>query len=302
MKIGVLCFRFYDDYDSKSELALCEAGQALGHEVLPISVTDLSFSPRGEVLLSGKIFPDFDVLISQARVIDQVENRLFWIKLLEEKGFCVLNSYAALCVAKNKWKTTAVLQGAGISTVPTWVVEDEAVALKTAEEIGYPVVVKTCYGTFGLGVAKASNEKELRLVLARFWKADFIQPLLLQPFIAEAEAKDHRVFVVGDRAVASMGRTAPKGDFRVYSPEIVNEVEAVVVSKEEADLAVRAVFALGLDYAGVDVIQTKEGPAVLEVNGNPGLLRTSKITEVDIPKKIIELAVQRASVWTQSRR
>ncbi len=66
------------------------------------------------------------------------------------------------------------------------------------------------------------------------------------------------------------------------------------ISPQEKDLAIAAVAAVGLDYAGVDIIETASGPAVLEVNGNPGLMRISKVTGVDVPKAIIELAVSRS--------
>jgi ribosomal protein S6--L-glutamate ligase len=225
-------------------------------------------------------------------VIDQVENRLFVLKLLEEKGFPMVNPYGALVASKNKWFATECLRKAGVATVSTWVVEDEAMAFQTAQKMGYPVVVKMSYGTYGLGVAKAENEEELRGILGRFWKADFIQPILLQPFIAEAKGKDHRVFVVGDRVVASMERRAPAGDFRAYSPKVENALP-IEISAQEKALAIAAVAAVGLDYAGVDIIETATGPAVLEVNGNAGLMRISGVTGVDVPRALIEFAVSR---------
>ena len=292
MHIGILCFRSYDTYDFKSELRLKEAAEGQGHEATLVHVQNFTLSPEGEVLLERKEFADFDGFISRARVIDQVENRLFWIKILEEKGFRILNGYEALIQCKNKWFATERLRKAGLSTLPTWVVEDEAMACETAKKIGYPVVVKAPYGTFGLSVEKAENEMQLKEILWKFWKPDFITPLLLQPFVEEANGKDLRINVVGDRVVGAIQRTATQGDFRA-NMELGGSAEAYEPTSELAELGLQAVQALGLDYAGVDLIHTKNGACVLEVNGNPGFLRIEKITGIDVAGSIIKLAVSR---------
>ena len=291
MRIGILCFRSYDAYEFKSELRLKEAAKERGYRAELLQVQEMSFSPSGEILLQGQPLRDFDGFISRARVIDQVENRLFVLKLLESTGKTILNGYEALIRSKNKWFATETLRYAGVAVLPTWVVEDEAVALKVAEEIGYPVVVKACYGTFGLSVEKAANVDELREVLWKFWRPGFITPLLIQPYI-EVGGKDHRVFVVGDRVVTAMERQGLPGDFRAYSPK-GTEGRPIEISEVEKDLAVRAVQAFGLDYAGIDIIETPQGPAVLEVNGNAGLLRIARVTGVDVAGPIVELAVSR---------
>ncbi len=292
MRIGILCFRSYDAYDFKSELRLKEAAEEQGHEATLIQIQNFSLGPDGTLSLEGKKLEAFDGFISRARVIDQVENRLFWIKVLEEKGYKILNGYEALIHCKNKWFATERLRKAGLATLPTWVVEDETTACEMAEKIGYPVVVKAPYGTFGLSVEKAENETQLKAVLWKFWKPDLITPLLLQPLIEEAEGKDLRINVVGDQVVGAIQRTATQGDFRA-NMELGGSAEAYEPSSELAELALQAVRAFGLDYAGVDLIQTKNGPCVLEVNGNPGFLRITKITGIDVAASIIKLAVSR---------
>jgi ribosomal protein S6--L-glutamate ligase len=292
MKIGILCFRSYDGYRGASELSLKEALEEKGHEGLLLQSYDFSFGPGGELFYHGEALPLLDGLISRARVIDQVENRLFIIELIEKTGIPMINSHEALLRSKNKWKTTVALLESGLPTVPTWVGEDLNVLASMAEKVGYPVVIKSVYGTYGLGVRKAENLNELKEVLKFFWKPDCIVPLLLQPFVAEAQGQDHRLFVVGDKVVAAMERHAPAGDFRAYSPKAEDAVP-VEVSEKESRLAVEASRALGLDYAGVDIISTLKGPAILEVNGNPGLMRISAVTGVDVPAAIAQLAVER---------
>ncbi len=288
MRIGILCFRSYDSYDFKSEEFLKEAALERGHEGVLIHVPELSLTPEGDVFCSGAPLGDFDGFISRARVVDQVENRLFWVKILEDKGYKVINGYKALIQSKNKWIATDVLRKAGVPTVPTWIVEDESIAIDTAKKIAYPVVIKAPYGTFGLSVEKAENEEKLKEVLWKFWKPNFIVPLLFQPFVKEADGKDFRVNVVGTKVVGTFLQTASAGEFRanlnlggISTPyEITPELES---------LALRAVASLGLDFAGVDVIQTQNGLAVLEVNANPDFLVLKKIAL----GAIIELAVSR---------
>lgn len=292
MRIGILCFRSYDAYDFKSELRLKEAAQEQGHDVTLVQTQNFSLGPDGTLLLEGKELGAFDGFISRARVIDQVENRLFWIKVLEEKGYKILNGYEALVQCKNKWFATERLRKAGLPTLPTWVVEDEAIACRTAESIGYPVVVKAPYGTFGLSVEKAENETQLKEVLWRFWKPDFVIPLLMQAFVEEATGTDLRINVVGGQIVGAIQRTAVQGDFRA-NMELGGSATAYQPSPELAELALQAVQTFGLDFAGVDLIQTKKGPCILEVNGNPGFLRITQITGINVASSIIKLAVSR---------
>ena len=108
----------------------------------------------------------------------------------------------------------------------------------------------------------------------------------MQPFIKHAQCSDTRVFVVGDTVVAAVLRTAAAGDFRSNLSQH-GSGESVEVDDQTAALAVSACSTFNLAYAGVDVITTVHGPAVLEVNPVPGILKTSEITGVDIGAAIV---------------
>ena len=110
---------------------------------------------------------------------------------------------------------------------------------------------------------------------------------LVQEFIAEAKGADLRCFVVGDRVVAAMRRQAPKGDFR-SNLHRGGTAKAVRASKAEIETAVRAARVLGLGVAGVDLIRSKRGPLVLEVNSSPGLEGIEEATGIDVAGCIIE--------------
>jgi ribosomal protein S6--L-glutamate ligase len=109
----------------------------------------------------------------------------------------------------------------------------------------------------------------------------------VQEFIGEAKGADLRCFVVGDKVVAAMRRQAPKGDFR-SNLHRGGTAKAVRASKAEIETAVRAAKVLGLGVAGVDLIRSKRGPLVLEVNSSPGLEGIEAATGVDVAGRIIE--------------
>jgi len=118
--------------------------------------------------------------------------------------------------------------------------------------------------------------------------------IMVQEYIAESEGRDTRVFVVGDKAIAGMERSAQAEEFR-SNVELGGITRAVEVSDKYAKIAVASAKALGLEVAGVDIIETKHGPAVLEVNGNPGFKALEDITGIDIATPIIEYAVAKAA-------
>ncbi len=98
---------------------------------------------------------------------------------------------------------------------------------------------------------------------------------LVQEFISEADRANLRCFVVGNQVVATMRRQAADGDFR-YNLHLGGSATAATASEEEQEVAVRSAHALGLTVAGVDLIRSRGGPLVLEVNPTPGGWKASK--------------------------
>ena len=148
-----------------------------------------------------------------------------------------------------------------------------------------PHVIKLNEGTQGAGVMLTEKLSASRSVIEalRGLYANF----LVQEFVAEAKGADLRCFVVGGRVVAAMKRQAPKGDFR-SNLHRGGSAKAVTPTEAEADTAVRAAHLLGLGIAGVDLIRSRRGPLILEVNASPGLEGIEAASDVDIAGKIIE--------------
>ena len=150
---------------------------------------------------------------------------------------------------------------------------------------GAPVVVKLLEGTQGLGVVLAETQKAAESVIGAFRQLD--ANILVQQFIKEAGGSDIRAFVVGGKVVAAMRRQGAPGDFR-SNLHRGGSADVVKLSPSERSTAVRAAKSMGLNVAGVDLLQSEDGPMVLEVNSSPGLEGIEAASGVDIADLIIE--------------
>jgi ribosomal protein S6--L-glutamate ligase len=150
---------------------------------------------------------------------------------------------------------------------------------------GAPCVVKLLEGTQGIGVILAENRKAATSVIEAFLKLE--ANMLVQEFIAEAKGADLRVFIVDGQVVGAMKRQAKAGEFR-SNLHRGGSAKVIKLSNEERATAIKAAKKLGLGIAGVDLLQSKRGPLVMEVNSSPGLEGIEGATGVDIAGKIIE--------------
>lgn len=149
---------------------------------------------------------------------------------------------------------------------------------------GAPLIVKLLEGTQGRGVVLAETKKAAESVINAFksLKAN----LLVQKFIKEADGKDLRCFVIDGKVVASIMRKAAPGEFRA-NIHMGGTASIVKITKEEKALALKATKVLGLKVAGVDIIRSKNGPLLLEVNSSPGLEGIETATGKDIASLMI---------------
>ena len=160
--------------------------------------------------------------------------------------------------------------------------------LKIAGDVlGFPMVVKEAYGSFGQQVYLAKDFYELTQIVAKIGHKDF----LMQELVSSSIGRDVRVNVVGDKVICGMLRQNNK-DFR---SNITNGGTACTIelTEEQKDVALKAVQALGLDFAGVDVMFGENGPIVCEVNSNPHFRSTLDCTGIDMSKHIINYVVEK---------
>ena len=208
------------------------------------------------------------------------------LRHLEQLGIWTANTGAGILQSRDKLHASQILARNRIPVPRTTYVRD-IIDVETAVEFvgGLPVVVKVTQGTQGQGVflrhtiREAQNLVEGLLLTGR--------AVLIQEYIAESHGKDIRALVVGDRVVASMRRRARGREFR-SNYHLNGTVEKVELLPEYEEAACRAARVLGLHIAGVDLLEAKNGPLVLEVNSSPGLEGIEKASEVNVASEIID--------------
>jgi len=164
------------------------------------------------------------------------------------------------------------------------------------QEIGAPFVVKTAYGARGDGVRKVDNINEFSTVLSTLG-GDENNPLLVQKFIPTSMGKDVRAMVIGDNVAFSMLRKAKDPDEFRSNFSLGGTVTPYTLSQEEKNIAVNATKAIGLDYSGVDLLFSKQGLIVCEVNESPGFKGMEQAyPEMNIGKKILYHCIQVAQM------
>ncbi len=208
------------------------------------------------------------------------------VRQFEMADVFTLNSSDGISRSRDKLRSMQILSRSGVG-LPTTSFAHSIQDINGLLEVvgGTPVVVKLLEGTQGLGVVLAETKKAAESVIGAFRQLD--ANILVQQFIKEAGGADIRAFVVGGKVVAAMRRQGAPGDFR-SNLHRGGSAEVVKLTPTERSTAVRATKSLGLSVAGVDMLQSDDGPMVLEVNSSPGLEGIEGASGVDIADLIIE--------------
>lgn len=208
------------------------------------------------------------------------------VRQFEMADVFTLNSSDGISRSRDKLRSMQILSRAGVG-LPTTSFAHSIQDIDGLLEVvgGTPVVVKLLEGTQGLGVVLAETKKAAESVIGAFRQLD--ANILVQQFIKEAGGADIRAFVVGGKVVAAMRRQGAPGDFR-SNLHRGGRAEVIKLTPAERSTAVRATKSMGLSVAGVDLLQSDDGPMVLEVNSSPGLEGIENASGVDIADLIIE--------------
>ncbi len=269
---------------------LIEAGENRGHEMLLLDhmKTVLVIEQgRPHIFFNGKEVTDVNAVIprigSSATFYGSAVVRQFEMM----KIFTAVESQA-LVRSRDKLRSLQILARAGIGIPKTAFASSpkEKDIDNVIESIGgAPCIIKLLEGTQGIGVILADNHKAAKSVIEAFMKIK--ANMLVQEFIKEAGGADIRVFIVDGQIVGAMKRQAKDGEFR-SNLHRGGSASVIQLSLEERATAIKAVKKLGLGIAGVDLLQSKRGPLVMEVNSSPGLEGIEGATGIDIAGKIIE--------------
>lgn len=290
MKIGILSFRGFERKASEEELELQRAIRGVGHtaRIFRSRRFQMVYDQESPWLLyDRKPFPYYDVIITRPSILTNVGLHISLIEQMEMAGLLVFNSYESILKTKNKIKTMQILDHHAIP-IPKTVILSQPEDLEQAVKLvgGFPLIVKKPVGSFGSGVTIVESKRALQSFL--LWD----QPkYLLQQYVKYSKGKDIRVFVVNGKVVGSMMRSAKKGEFR-SNIELGGVGEPVEITQEEVSISLRCIQALDLKYGGVDIMRSKNGPVVLEVNSNPGFKELEASTGVNIAQAIVEFAIE----------
>lgn len=231
--------------------------------------------------------------VGSGETIDGVDFVLFWDKdttlcrMLEGLGLKVFNSSGAIAACDNKGLTHAILNKTGIKMPETIIApmsfkkEDmSSFAKNAAEKLGLPMIIKESYGSFGYQVFRAHDIYDA-IEIANSISPN---PMIFQEYIKESYGRDVRLNVVGDKVVAAMERYN-EADFRA---NVTNggKMKPYTPNKEECEIAVNACKALGLDFAGVDLLFGKDGPLLCEVNSNAHIKNILDCTGINVADAI----------------
>jgi ribosomal protein S6--L-glutamate ligase len=293
LKIGLLA----SNPDLYSNQRIIEAGQARGHEILFLNIKQCYMKLDAETpevhYRGGRMLNDLDAIIPRIR-----PSMTFYgcalTRHFESLGVYSLNGASPIAQSRDKLFSLQMLQRNALD-IPTSGFANSPVDTNDLIEMvgGAPLIVKLLEGTQGRGVVLAETRKAAESVINAFksLKAN----LLVQEFVKEAQGKDLRCFVIDGKVVASIERTAAPGEFRANIHQ-GGSASVVKITKEERALAIKAAKVMGLAVAGVDIIRSRKGPLLLEVNSSPGLEGIEEATEKGIAEMMI-LAIEKKLKW-----
>jgi ribosomal protein S6--L-glutamate ligase len=207
------------------------------------------------------------------------------VRQFEQSGVLVLNRAQAIAAARDKLESLQLLSGHGIATPRTAFARDRSSVASAIEQVGgAPVIIKLLEGSQGVGVILAESTSIAEAIVQTLQVAR--QNVIIQKFVRESRGRDLRAMVVGDKVVAAVSRLARGDEFRsnVHRGASARKVDLDAVLEQTA---VRAARVMGLEVAGVDMIEADEGAQVLEVNASPGLEGIETASGVDIAAAIV---------------
>ncbi|VTR96589.1 alpha-l-glutamate ligase : Conserved protein (Fragment) OS=Gemmata sp. Wa1-1 PE=4 SV=1: RimK [Gemmata massiliana] len=266
---------------------LLRAAGELKHEAVPVDFRALSARANA----GSDALARFDALVVRTMPAGSLEQVVFRMDLLHEaaaRGMPVLNPPRAVEVCVDKYLTTARLARAGIATPPTVVCQKSDDAMTCFADLGGDVVLKPLFGSEGRGMCRITDPETA-------WRTFRVleqtgQVIYLQQFVRHP-GRDFRAFVIGDRVVASMCRTAVN-DWRTNVAQ-GGTAEPVALSASETALALRAAEVVGCPIAGVDLLPGPNGEMfVIEVNAVPGWKALAPTCGVDVAKEVVRFLAE----------
>lgn len=273
---------------SYSTQRLRNAALDRGHKVKVLDTLRFAIDLAGDepdLMFRGKPLSNYDAVLPRIGASITYFG-LAVVRQMEQMDIYTPNTSAGIGNSRDKLRATQILSRHNIGMPATMFVRERADVLPAIEAVGgAPVVVKLLEGTQGIGVILAPDTKVAEAVIETLHSTR--QNVLIQRFVSESKGRDIRAFVLGDRVVAAMRRSASADEFR-SNVHRGGSAEAIELDDEYQRTAVQAAQIMGLRVAGVDMLEGTDGPLVMEVNSSPGLEGIESATGLDVAGAVID--------------
>jgi ribosomal protein S6--L-glutamate ligase len=267
---------------------LVEAAKQRGHKVRVLDTLKFAIDlqpGKPDLYLRSKRLSDYDAVLPRIGASITYFGTAVLRQFEQMDVFCA-NSSAGITNSRDKLRCLQILSRHQIGIPQTTFVRGKEDVLPGIERVGgAPVIIKLLEGTQGVGVILADSVNVAAAIIETLQSTK--QNVLIQKFVAESKGRDVRAFVVGDQVVAAMRRVAQGQEFR-SNVHRGGKTELVDLDDAYREAAVRATQIMGLRVAGVDMLEGKDGPQIMEVNSSPGLEGIETCTQLDIAGVIID--------------
>lgn len=271
-----------------STARLVQAAKLRGHQPKVLDTMKFAISLESkypDLFYKGKPVKTYDAVIPRIGASITYYGTAV-VRQFEQMNIFCANSALGISHSRDKLRCLQILSRHDVGIPETAFARDKSDVLPAIERVGgAPVIIKLLEGTQGVGVILADSIKIAEAIIETLQSTK--QNVLIQKFVAESKGTDIRAFVVGDRVVAAMRRTAQGQEFR-SNVHRGGTTESMTLDERYAETAVKAAQIVGLRVAGVDMLEGKDGPQIMEVNSSPGLEGIEAATKVDVAGEIIE--------------
>lgn len=284
MKLGILS-RSLKCYSTRR---LREAAQQRGHKVKVLDTLRFAIDleqGQPDLFFRQKQLSHYDAVLPRIGASVTYFGTAVVRQFEQMDVFCA-NTSAGISNSRDKLRSLQILSRHRIGIPETVFVRDKKDVLPAIERVGgAPVIIKLLEGTQGIGVLLAETVKSAEAIIELLQSQK--QNVLIQKFVAESKGRDIRAFVVGDQVVAAMRRVAQGQEFRsnVHRGGVT---QPMLLDETYCEAAIRSAQIMGLRVAGVDMLEGKDGPQIMEVNSSPGLEGIETCTQLDIAGAIID--------------
>ncbi len=291
----LLTITYHENINNWATAGLIKSMEDRGHRVMPIRLADV-----GAQIPHRFIFNDVDFSDAQGMIVrtigfgtgDQITFRISVLEHFEDAGIYVMNPAYSFRRAKDKYATLTALHKAGIKVPKTFIGENLEAGIEFIHE-NDDVIIKPLIGARGLGAIRAEHP-ELTYRAMKFvhqlGQVLYVQEMVNKP------GRDIRAFVIGGQFIAAMYRYLPEGHEGEWRTNVHGGGRAELAEdlpEEYIETAIKTAEVMNLDYTGVDILESEDGPVVIEANAAPSWSALARVTELDIAGMIVDHLVEK---------